>query len=139
MKVFLLLMTLLLSTSAFAQEFTKKEQQTLKKFNIDPVAQNYDNEVKYDELHSFLNTDKQYRRKKKWGFIFAGAGTLLTTTGILLFTQRDGSVDTYPLEDLAGGASIILGGACLGATFPIFNSSKKLKNKKEDLLEKTKA
>ena len=58
MKVFLLLMTLLLSTSAFAQEFAKKKQQTLKKFNIDPVAQNYDNEVKYDELHSFLNSNE---------------------------------------------------------------------------------
>lgn len=135
-KISLTLFVICISWSGLSQELTPLEKESLDKFNIKVDSLDYTHELDVFELQALVKSDLDYRRKKRSGFIVAGAGALLTTTGVLLFTQRDGSVDTYPLEDLAGSASIILGAGCIGATIPFFNSAKKKRRQRDALIEK---
>ena len=138
LKSVILFFTVLCSFQVFSQQINSHEKRRLDKFSISLDSIDRTNELDVLNLQALVKSDLQCRRRKRAGFIFAGAGALLTTLGIMTVANNDAEGEGKAYGSVIGGTVIAVGVISAGVSIPFFISAKKRKRQRESLIAKLK-
>lgn len=134
-KILTLALTLFCFSTAFSQEINRHEIKRLDRLGVSLDSIDRSDELDVLNLEALVKSDLQYRRRKRAGFILAGAGALITIVGIATIVNNDAEYEAKAYASMIGGAVITLGAGSAGLSIPLFNSSQKRKRQRDALIK----
>jgi hypothetical protein len=120
-----------------AQEFSRKQLNKLESFGIDSINYSKHENGNVEALNEILKKDRSYKKNKIIGFTIGGIGAAAVTSGVLLIMHNN-QMETEGVEkfvmDLLGGTVITTGVIAMGVSIPIFATSRKRKEERNQLI-----
>lgn len=137
----LILVFFLISSSIYCQSLTGREIQKIESFGISLDQLNLENEQIYSDLNFIITKENKRKKRKVIGKILASLSILSITGGILIVSQsakdpHDGIYgEAYVFHEFIGMSLIMTGAIEGGFSIPIFLSSKRKKNDRDEVIK----
>ena len=129
MKKLVLLILIFTFFSGLSQNISEKEILKLNKLNVKTENLDFYNLNIKNDLNKILNLDRKRRKNKTVGIILTSASVTSFILGGTLLSKDNGITDVF-------GGIMIAGGAVYGGiSIPFWNSSKKRKKERDELIQ----
>lgn len=136
MKTLACLLAICIFSNCFSQDFKKHEIKRLHSFGIQLEPYKQMNEHYAFDLSTILKKERKRRTNKTVGIILTTIGTLSTSFGVLILSNRSENGEGRAIQETVGGMFVGAGIVSGGVSIPLFISAKKKRKERDRLIKK---